>query len=96
MKTSHSFLPPYLVSKLRENEALQRHLEGYLSPAMRAHVAVANLGKQGKLTLLVSNQTLATTLRYQQSELIKHFSTLPGRAIQSIQIKVSSASRTSP
>ncbi len=90
MKSPSALLPSKLLEKLHTNKKLDRHLKSYLAQPLWSRVAIAGLEKGG-LTLLVANQTLATTLRYQQTGLIEHFNADEALDVQFILIKVSAS-----
>lgn len=90
MEKLANLLPPQLLYKMRLYNRLTTDVRTYLSPFSDEQVSVVGL-EDGKLKILVNNATMATMLRYQQKELLKHLNTDPALNIRNISVVVSSS-----
>lgn len=90
MEKLSSLLPPQLLYKMRLFNRLTTDIRNYLAPVSNEQVSVVGF-EDGKLRLLVNNATMATMLRYQQKELLKHLNTDPALNIKTISVSVSSS-----
>ena len=80
----------YIFNKVKEHDALQKHLLATLDAGMKDYVCVGNIANQ-ILTLLTPNSAIATQLRYQAVEILKklHQQAKHLAYLKKIEVKVS-------